>query len=227
MKLLLFDVDGTLMRAHGAGSRAMTRAGKAVCGEAFTLEGVTIAGGLDPTIFSDAGRKMGLADPTPFHDAFREAYFLELAREMVADVPRKPHRLPGALELLLQLKPRADLTLALVTGNYQRAIPIKFAAVGLDASLFEFGAFGGDAPTRPELVKLALEKHALRTGQTISPRDALVIGDTPRDVDCAHKNGVPCVSVASGVFSADELHAAGADVVLEGLHEAERFLALL
>lgn len=227
MKLLLFDVDGTLMRAHGAGSRAMTRAGRAVCGEAFSLEGVSIAGGLDPVIFADAGRNMGLADPMPFHDAFREAYFEELAREMVAEVPRKPQRLRGASELLCALKPRTDLTLALVTGNYQRAIPIKFAAVGLDVSLFEFGAFGGDAPTRPELVKLALETQAARRQSSVSPHDALVIGDTPRDVDCAHKNGVRCVAVATGVYSAEELHAAGADLVLEGLHDAERFLSLL
>ncbi len=228
MKLLLFDVDGTLMRAHGAGSRAMTRAGRAVCGEAFSLEGVTIAGGLDPTIFADAIRLMGLTDPSSFHDAFREAYFKELALEMIAEVARKPHRLPGAMELLLTLKPRADLTLALVTGNYQRAIPIKFAAVGLDVNVFEFGAFGGDAPTRPELVKLALETQATRRKSSVfSPTDALVIGDTPRDVDCAHQNGVRCVAVATGVYSADELHAAGADVVLDGLHDAERFLALL
>ncbi len=227
MTLLLFDVDGTLMRAHGAGSRAMTRAGKAVCGEAFSLEGVSIAGGLDPTIFADAGRQMGLADPGPFHDAFREAYFKELALEMVAEAERKPHRLPGAMELLLTLKPRTNLTLALVTGNYQRAIPIKFAAVGLDVTLFEFGAFGGDAPTRPELVKLALETHATRRNSKVSPKEALVIGDTPRDVDCAHKNGVRCVAVATGVFTADELRASGADVVLDGLHDAERFLALL
>jgi len=227
MKLLLFDVDGTLMRAHGAGSRAMTRAGRSVCGETFSLEGVSIAGGLDPVIFADAGRRMGLTDPMPHHDAFHDAYLAALEAEMVADVPRKPQVLPGVLDLLQTLKPRRDLTLALVTGNYRRAVPIKFAAVGLDFGMFEFGAFGGEAPTRPELVKLALDTHATRSGSAISPRDAFVIGDTPRDVDCAHKNGVPCVAVATGVFSAEELHAAGADHVLAGLHEAERFLSLL
>ena len=227
MKLLMFDVDGTLMRAHGAGSRAMTRAGRAVCGEAFSLEGVSISGGLDPVIFADAGRMMGLADPMPFHDAFREAYLGELAIEMIAEAERKPQRLHGASELLAMLKPRSDLTLALVTGNYERAIPIKFAAVGLDASIFEFGAYGGDAPTRPGLVKHALETHASRTGMAVALGSAMVIGDTPRDVDCAHKNGVRCVAVSTGVHSAEELHAAGADVVLDGLHDAERFLALL
>jgi len=227
MRLLLFDVDGTLMRAHGAGSRAMTRAGRAVCGDAFSLEGVSIAGGLDPVIFADAGRRMGLADPMPLHDAFHDAYLAALEVEMLADVPRKPQVLPGVVELLRTLKPRSDLTLALVTGNYRRAVPIKFAAVGLDFSLFEFGAFGGEAPTRPELVKLALDTHATRSAGASSATDAFVIGDTPRDVDCAHKNGIPCVAVATGVFSAEELRGAGADHVLDGLHEAQRFLSLL
>ncbi len=221
MKLLLFDIDGTLLIGHGAGSRAMTRAGKAVCGEAFSLRGVLISGGLDPLIYAGAARNMGLEDPERLHDAFRERYLLELQAELAA-AERKPQALPGVRALLSLLAARSDVVIGLVTGNYRRAAPIKLQSVGLRHEAFALGAFGDEAPTRAGLVRLALGRSPRR----IPPEDAIVIGDTPRDVECARANGCACLAVATGGHSMDELRAAGASRVVADLSDPDALLQM-
>jgi len=90
MKIILFDIDGTLMRVHGAGTRAQTRAGQAVFGPEFTLNGVNTNGALDSVIFTEAARLMGVADPEPLHTAFQEHTTYESSRpnwEKLSAVP--------------------------------------------------------------------------------------------------------------------------------------------
>jgi phosphoglycolate phosphatase-like HAD superfamily hydrolase len=223
MTLLLFDVDGTILIGNGAGARAMTRAGLAACGEGFTLEGIVISGGMDPVIFAEAARNMGLENHGAHHDAFRDLYLAELERELASGTVL----LPGIATLLASLAGRTDITLGLVTGNYQRAVALKFAAVGLGLDAFVLGAFGDEAPTRPGLVALALERYRTLRGTPIEPARVIVIGDTPRDVQCAQQNGCRAFAVATGKYAAHELRDAGADYVVKDLADHTPLLILL
>lgn len=226
MQLVLFDIDGTLLAGQGLGAYAMERAGRRLLGEAFTLEGIDFGGALDPWIFGEAVRRLGRADALSLHEAFHEAYIAELALALDAGV-RKPLVIDGVADALSALGRAASLTLGLVTGNYTRAAPLKLSAAGIDPAQFVVGAFGDEAPTRPDLVRLAMERWAARGG-TAHPERVVVIGDTPRDVDCAKRNGCRCIAVATGRHSMDQLEGLGADHVvpnLRGLTELLRALA--
>jgi phosphoglycolate phosphatase len=226
MKAVLFDIDGTLMLGYGAGTRAMTRAGRAVCGAAFDLQGIMIGGGLDPIIFHEAAVSMGVADPLALHDAFRDRYLDELRAELLA-AERRAEVLPGVLALLSQLTGRSDVALGLVTGNYQRAVPIKFDHVGLRPQDFVAGGFGDDARTRPDLVPIALQRMQSALGTAIAAADVIIVGDTPRDVDCALRNGCRCLAVATGGHSLAELNEAGAHRTVADLRDPEPLLSWL
>lgn len=226
MKIVLFDIDGTLLRGHGAGSRAMLRAGRQICGAAFALEGVMMSGGLDPVIYAEAARLMGLADAHTLHDAFRDLYLLELEREL-AEAERRVELLPGVNHLLEILAQREDVSVGLLTGNYQRAVPLKFAAVNLAHHYFIAGAFGDDAPTRPGLVPVARSRMANLIARDVPAHDVIIVGDTPRDVDCALQHGCRCLAVETGYFSRAELAHAGATQVVRDLSDPAPLLAML
>ncbi len=215
MRLVLFDIDGTLLRAQGVGLRVMERVGRSLLGPAFTLEGIDFGGALDPWIFGQAAQRLGHDDPSHLHPTFRDAYLVELAREL-GDDDRRPVLLPGVLAALAAFRDDPIATLGLVTGNYARAVPLKLRAAGIDPEQFVVGAFGDDAPTRPDLVRLAMEQWRAR-GAAPDPRRVVVIGDTPRDIDCAKKNGCRSIAVATGWHTVEQLEAAGADLVVRDL----------
>src|SRR5262245_4788814 len=121
MKTILFDIDGTLMRGYGAGSRAMLRAGIKICGDGFGLEGIVMGGGLDPLIYAEAMRKLEALSADALHDAYRDCYLEELALELAQADPRA-ELLPGVIPLLEALHGRPGVAVGLLTGNYQRAV---------------------------------------------------------------------------------------------------------
>ena len=215
MRLVLFDIDGTLLRAQGLGLVVMERVGRRLLGPAFTLDGIDFGGALDPWIFRQAAERLGHDDPSHLHPEFREAYVSELARELDRG-ERRPILLPGVTSALAAFRGDRTATLGLVTGNYARAVPLKLRAAGIDPAQFVVGAFGDDAPTRPDLVRLAMEQWRAR-GADPDPRRVVVIGDTPRDVDCAKKNGCRSIAVATGWHTFEQLRAGGADLVLRDL----------
>ena len=247
MHVILFDIDGTLLRGFGIGTRAMQRAGQAVCGGEFDLEGVMIGGGLDPIIYRDAALKMGLNEHHTLHDAFRDRYLEELERELgelatadappsVAETPllhaaavsvRRPELLPGIHALLHALSTRDDVAVGLLTGNYQRAVPIKFAAVGLDPQAFLAGGFGDDADTRPGLMPVALQRMERQLDRGLSAKNVVIVGDTIRDVDCALQNGSRCLAVGTGLRPLEELLQAGAHRAVRDLSDPEALLSML
>jgi len=124
--------------------------------------------------------------------------------------------LPGVLELLESLADRPDVTLGLLTGNWEAGARIKLSRFGLNR-FFPFGAFGSDATDRDDLPPVALERAAEHTGQAFRPEEALIIGDSVHDVGCARAHGIPVLAVATGRTAAKELQRAGAVQVVTDL----------
>jgi phosphoglycolate phosphatase-like HAD superfamily hydrolase len=226
MKLLLFDVDGTILLTGGAGVRGMEQAGVVCFGDAFSLKQMSVAGGMDPLIYTEAAALAGVDNAHLHHDRFRETYLCELKANLAAGDGRVT-LLPGIGSLIRDLRGRPDVTLGLVTGNYTDAIPIKFAAVGVDPAWFPVTAFGDEADDRPGLVRLARYRYRQMIGQEIAGRDTIIIGDTPHDITCAHANGCVCFAVATGLFGVEDLRKAGADVVVKDLVDPTPLYELL
>jgi phosphoglycolate phosphatase-like HAD superfamily hydrolase len=216
MKLLLFDVDGTILLTGGAGVKGMERAGVMCFGNAFSLKQVKVAGGMDPLIYVEATALAGVENAHLHHDRFRDTYLVELQERLAANSD-KVRLLPGIGQLIHGLRKRDDVTIGLLTGNYTAAIPIKLKAVGMDPAWFPITAFGDEAADRPALVRLARNRYQEMTGQEIPNRDTIIIGDTPNDINCAHVNGCKCFAVATGLYSVADLRRAGADIVVSDL----------
>ena len=210
--------------------RGMKRASQLLYGEAFRWDGIDVSGRLDPMIFEEALALNGLAPTGDGHRTFHDAYLFELARELeqISDGGRA---LPGVRELVVHLHARreakGDVIQGLVTGNYAKAAPMKLRACGFDTSWFEITAFGDEGRTRSDLVALALRKCAEHTGRAPDPSNVVVIGDTPRDIECAHAHGCVAFAVATGSYSLAELRAAGADVVVGNLSDPAPLLELI
>ena len=225
MKLLLFDLDGTIMLSGGAGLAAMQAAGAALFGAHFSTEGVDVAGALDPDLFAAAARASGIPDDDDTHQRFKAAYLAELGQEL--ERRRAQVRvMPGFPALLEELSAAADTIVGLLTGNYADAAWAKLRAAEIPAAHFEVTAFGDEAPTRPGLVALAVERCA-RSHQSVPAERVIVVGDTPRDVACAKENGCQVLAVATGRFDRGELMAAGAEHVVEDLSDPSPLWALL
>lgn len=224
--LVLFDVDGTLIRTEGTSphSRAFRAAFKAVYGEECRfvagLHGMT-----DMQIFMTLAEHMGLGDSRPRELAE------EACRLMVAlyQTPQEGDGhyvgLPGVHALVERLATNGVL-LGLVTGNTPEIARHKLAAVGLESS-FAFGAFGSEAWDRSQLPPIAVARAEQLLGRPVYPRRVFIVGDTPRDVACALDNGYRSIAVATGNFTMEELAAVGAELVLPDLQNSEPLIRLL
>jgi phosphoglycolate phosphatase len=224
-KLILFDIDGTLILTGGAGSRGMTRAFHDVFGVPDAFEGIPMPGRTDDLIVADAFRRARLAHAPPRTARFRERYLECLAEEIARPHPGK-RIMPGVIALLDALSMRADVFLGLLTGNYPEAAQLKLEHFDL-WRYFACGAFAGDAVDRNSLVPVAVRRAQACGFRLAGPRDLWVVGDTPLDVACAQAAGAVAVAVATGGCDAVSLRSAGADVVFEDLGDTGRFLELL
>lgn len=227
-RLVLFDLDGTLMRTRGAGVRAMTRAGRQHFGAEFSLDGMVIAGGLDPNLYDEAARRVGVEDPARHHDGFRDLY-LQLLEEELAASPEHVLPLPG-IPVLLDLLEELDVAMVgLATGNYRRGAILKLEAAGLDPDRFRVQAFGDDATDRVAMIGVGLERFGLAcgNGDEVRASNVVVVGDTPKDVECARGNGCRSLAVATGGYTLEALRGTDADVVVPDLTDPEPLLRLL
>jgi phosphoglycolate phosphatase len=221
IKLVLFDIDGTLLWSNGAGSLAMKRALVDVYGTAGALDQIYMAGMTDRTIIQQALTGDGLTPAALFArwDAFAQA----LARHMeMTVVERGVQVCPGVPELLNALSARADVLLGLVTGNLENTAPIKLRAAGIDPALFQVGGYGSDDGDRNKLPLVAAQRAEALTGQRFGGRD--IVGDTPADVACGKAIGARIVAVATGTPPFEALTAAHPDVLLPDLTDLERTL---
>jgi phosphoglycolate phosphatase-like HAD superfamily hydrolase len=225
-KLILFDIDGTLVLTGGAGLRAMNRACVDLVGHDNALDGVPVAGRTDWIILDDALRLNGKTLDGSLLDELRRRYVDHLKEEI--ELPGKGVKavMPGIRELLDRLHERHDVGLGLVTGNFAESARIKLEHFDL-WNYFRCGAFGDDASDRNQLVPIAIERARACGVADAQAADVLVVGDTPHDVACALAVGATPIGVATGSYSIDQLRAAGADRVFEDLRDTAAFVRLL
>ena len=228
MRALLFDLDGTLTRGGGGGSRALGKALGAKPRALEELRNMRLDGMTDRSIARALlATERDHALPLPERmkavtDAEIDAVlslYLERLEEECAARPYQP--LPGVPQLLDRLAGRPEVLLGLCTGNLLRGAEIKLRSAGL-WERFRFGGYGSDAEPRADIVRTAWDR-----ARSMGAREALVIGDTSRDVLAAHDAGLPACGVATGRFSLHELAEHGAEMVIEDFSDpaaAERLL---
>jgi phosphoglycolate phosphatase len=226
LRLLLFDIDGTLVLTGGAGSRAMTRAFNATHGLEDALKKVDLAGRTDRIIMRDALTHAGLPHEDVDLDAFRTAYCAALREEILQPGKGRRGVLPGVRELLDALAPREDVRLALLTGNFRASAEIKLAAFDV-WRYFPWGVFADDAIERHDLIGVAHERYAAEHGGAIAPEQVVIIGDTPHDIHCARHGGAKVVAVATGNYDLASLEKHQPDVLFADLTETEAVLRAL
>lgn len=220
MKLLLFDIDGTLLHTHGLGRHTVGDAMQATLGRAVSTDHVSFSGKTDPQIFREI-----LATEVAERD-LDEAVATAVAAYQASVRERIPaaqvSALPGVRPLLDHLA-TTDFPLGLLTGNLQPMAYLKLSRVDL-GGFFPFGAFGSDHEDRNCLPEVALARAEQHTGQRYEGKDVVVIGDTPRDIACGQAVGAFTVAVATGRYERDALAEHMPDLLLDTLEETERLL---
>lgn len=219
--VMLWDIDGTLLRTPGIGVRAFVLAVERATGFVWTPERLDFGGRTDPDIAARILQSAGLHDPLLVP---RVLEALVIAYEEIAvDLQTAVRVLPGVAQVLAALDDRNAIQ-TVVTGNLRESAVAKIAAAGIGRHLrLELGGYGTDHVERAELVRLALARVAA-AGAEFGPADVWVVGDTPRDLACARANGVRCALVATGTYSIDVLDDIGADLVLADLSDPVRLL---
>ena len=225
-KLVLFDIDGTLVLTGAAGLRAMNKACEDLVGHADALSGIPVAGRTDRIILSDVAERCGRTLDEALLAELRERYLEHLRTEIERPGRGVKAVMPGIRELLTALEQRDDVFLGLLTGNFETGARIKLEHFGL-WRYFRCGAYGDDAADRNALVPFAVDRARSRGLPDLASEHIFVVGDTPHDVACARAAGAVPVAVATGSFTVEQLRATGADIVFQDLSATDDFLALL
>jgi len=221
MKLVLFDIDGTILLSDGAGRRAIHRALTEFFGSTGPAD-YRFDGKTDRQIVRDLMRLEGHGDAhidarmVPLLARYVECLDGELGMEGYSS-----RLLDGVEVLLTALEARDDVILGLLTGNVEPGARAKLRAVGLDPDRFTVGAFGSDHEHRPELPAIAQQRARDELGIDVPGADIVVIGDTPADIECARGVAARAIGVATGRYEVDELHGHGAAAVFQDLTDTE------
>lgn len=223
-KLILFDIDGTLVDTGRAGSRSLD----IIFHEYFSIknafEKINMAGKTDIQIIKEGLSKHNLPSERRIINDLIELYLQTLSREINNNNRRI---MPGVREVLELLNYFNDFfALGLLTGNIQRGARIKLEAFDLN-KYFPFGAFGSDDEDRNKLLPHAIKRFEEICRKKVDYKDCLIIGDTPRDIHCSKPYGAYCIAVATGPYSAVNLREAGADAVMDDLSNINYFIKSL
>jgi len=231
VRLILFDIDGTLLGTDGAGRRALERALVAEVGTAGPIDTYRLDGKTDPQIVSDllalAGHA-GAGDEALTAAVCRR--YIEVLEDELGRSPGTIRLLPGVGELLGALAPHESAGRALVgllTGNLVPGATLKLRAAGIDPARFAVGAYGSDSGRRSDLPAIAARRAAERTGRRFFGRDVVIVGDTPADVACGRPIGASSVAVATGYYDVAALRASGATHVFASLADTAAVLDAL
>ncbi len=222
-RLLLFDIDGTLISSGGAGEAALKDAMLSRFAVEEDLDGIILAGATDGRIARELLEKHSISVSPENVSALLDTYLGHLTER----IGRHDGRLlPGIVFLLKVLSERTDVVLALLTGNVSRGAKIKLTHYGV-WDFFEFGAFADDHHDRNELGKFARARALERHGEDFPPSRIYVIGDTPKDIECGRAIGACTVAIATGHYSSAELRDHAPDFLFEDLSDTERVVELL
>jgi phosphoglycolate phosphatase len=226
MRLVLFDIDGTILTARGAGRRALAAALTEVYGTAGDIERYDLRGRTDPRIVFDLMEAAGLARPAVHErlgDCF-EIYARGLAGEIGDGSGVITH--PGIAELVRRLHSTPEALVGLLTGNIEAGARIKLEPTGL-TPYFRLGAYGSDHVDRRQLPSLAARRAHALTGHSFAPEKVVVIGDTPHDIECARHFGAVAVAVATGQYARERLEAEQPDLLFDDFSDVEDAFAKL
>jgi len=208
-RLLLFDIDNTLLYTGGAGSVAMNLAFQEMYGVDDGFRKANFSGRTDLYILSEELRHHGIIDGHDAHlDKLLQRYYGHL-RHTLGE--REGHLMPGFPQLLEALSQNERVRIGLATGNFSEAAWMKLDHYGLRQYFSDDGAFGEESLDRSEMVRLGVE----RFGDGVAPEDILIIGDTPHDVSAALDNGFVAVGVATGNYTVDQLRDSGAHLAFQ------------
>lgn len=223
-RLVLFDIDGTLLHSHGAGRRAM----EAALIDAFGTKGphaYRYDGKTDRQIVRDLMRAEGFADAVI--DArmpqVLDTYVAGLQRE-IASPDTRVEALTGVVELLDALVHRAHCVVGLLTGNLEPGAQHKLTAAGIGFERFAVGAYGSDHEVRSELPAIAQQRARERLGLAVDGRAMVIVGDTPSDIQCGRPIGARSIAVATGHYSVEALAEHDPDAVFGDLGDTEAVL---
>ena len=220
VRLLLFDVDGTLILGNRDNRRWFGDALVEVFGAAGDIDGHSFSGKIDPQIVTELLSGVGVAEPTieAGIPQVKEAYLSRLQENLG---PEHLRLLPHVRELLEWLEVRQEVTMGLLTGNWERGARTKLACFELNR-FFPFGAFSDGQRVRGDLPPLALDRAAEFTGHQFAAGETLIVGDSVLDIECAQQHGMKSLAVATGYTDMAELEAAGPDWVIQDLGDAHR-----
>ncbi|MCB9418519.1 MAG: haloacid dehalogenase-like hydrolase [Ardenticatenaceae bacterium] len=226
MKLLLFDIDGTLIRSHGAGRETMSLALTELFGTAGPIDDYKMSGKTDPRIITDLLLAAGFS-LDEINSKLPDVYRLMTENGRIIFHQRDMQPCPGVLPLLESLRCRSNVTLGLVTGNIDGTAPLKLAAAGIDPAQFRLGAYGSDSLERNMLPGIAMQRATDLTGYQYTGNNTVVIGDTPADILCARAGRATAVAVASGWHATHTLARYQPDHLLENFNDTEKVLDIL
>lgn len=212
-RLVVFDIDQTLLYSGGAGIRAMNRAFEELTGIPKGFQEVEYAGRTDPQIVRQALTLHGLRTDDDMIDQVIRRYLDHFPGEMEA---KRATLKPGVTRLLTRLEAEPGWILGILTGNVEQGARMKLEHFGLNP-FFPVGAFGSDCEDRNELLPVLLQRLRKIKGVSVDYRHCVVVGDTPMDVECARVHGSRSIAVATGPYSVEELTLAQADLVLSDL----------
>lgn len=226
-RLVLFDIDGTILKSGGAGRVAMEGALVQVVGTLGDPE-YHYDGKTDRQIVRELMRRAGFSEDeiAGRMDEVIDLYVQRL-RAVLDDPARDVKALPGIAPLIQAVDNSPDLVLGLLTGNVERGAQLKLASVGLPIERFRVNAFGSDDEVRGALPAIAHQRMCDAFGVTLAGRDVVVIGDTPADIDCGRALGARAIAVATGRYSTEELKEHEPFAVFEDLSDTDAVLAAI
>lgn len=224
-KILLFDIDGTLLLSGGAGKTALEKAILDLFGFENAWGSLVPDGKTDPAIIDEIMTPLcGNALSAEQHSQLRDLYHFHFESEIrTADQFRL---MPGISQLLAELRNIPSLALGIATGNFKKAAEMKLRRGGLE-SYFDFGGFACDAVERPMLTRIGYERGKSFCGKNIDPQDVFVIGDTIYDVRAGKSLGARTISVCTGSTPRGTLEAMSPDYLFEDLSDIASFLSCL
>jgi phosphoglycolate phosphatase-like HAD superfamily hydrolase len=224
-RLVLFDIDGTLLLTAGAGRRAITAALSDEVEDPAAFAGIRFDGKTDPQIVAEM---LAMAGQDAERESERvrrlcERYVGLLAMELGRPTTRTTV-MPGVEPLLQRLERTPGVLLGLLTGNLVEGAALKLRSAGIDPDRFRVGAYGSDAAHRPHLPEIAARRAAPYFGRVPAGAEVVIIGDTPADIHCGSGISARAVAVATGSYSVAELVACGPHAAFEDLSDTERVL---